>query len=58
LYFDPSDAELNQTSVPIIAYNALEDEYGAFEKIDGGFDFYDGCWMKFSDGSVIKIEED
>ena len=58
IHFDPSDAELSQTSVPVIAYNALEDEYGAFEKKDGWFDFYEGCWMKFSDGSAIRITVD
>lgn len=58
LYFDPIDVELCQTSTPIIAYNALEDEYGAFEKVAGWFDFYEGCWMKFSDGSAIRITVD
>jgi hypothetical protein len=57
LHFDLNDAEMKKTSVPIMAYNALIDEYGAFEKTGGAFDYYEGCWMQFSDGSVIRINE-
>jgi hypothetical protein len=56
LTFDEGDASVYQTSLPVIAYEALEDEYGAFEKVGGASDFYDGCWMKFTDGSTIRIE--
>jgi hypothetical protein len=38
-----------------VAFDALEDEYGAFEKQDGAVDFYDGAWMRFKDGSMITI---
>ncbi len=54
--FDPDDARRYDTSIPVIAYDALEDEYGAFEKALGGADFYDGSWMRFTDGSTIRIE--
>lgn len=53
--FDPTDASKYDTSLPCIAYDALEDEYGAFEKTAGGADYYDGVWMTFKDGSTIRI---
>ena len=53
--FDPADAATYDTSVPVIAYDALEDEYGAFEKAAGEADYYDGAWMRFTDGSMIEI---
>lgn len=55
--FDPSDAKKYDTSLPVIAYDALEDEYGAFEKSLGDADYYDGSWMEFKDGSTIWITE-
>jgi len=53
--FDPVDAVTYDTSIPVIAYDALEDEYGAFEKVGGEADYYDGAWMRFKDGSTISI---
>jgi hypothetical protein len=53
--FDMKDAKRYDTSVPCIAYEALEDEYGAFEKTAGNADYYDGAWMTFKDGSTIRI---
>jgi len=55
--FDPSDARRYDTSLPCVAYEALEEEYGAFEKSLGETDYYDGCWMEFKDGSTIWITE-
>jgi hypothetical protein len=53
--FDPRDAKLFHTSVPVIAYDALEEEYGKFEKDHGDADYYDGFYMKFKDGSTISV---
>ena len=53
--FDPADAKRYDTSIPVVAFDALEDEYGAFEKSGGECDYYDGSWMTFKDGSTIKI---
>ena len=55
--FDPVDAVTYDTSIPVIAYEALEDEYGAFEKVTGDADYYDGAWMRFKDGSTISISD-
>lgn len=54
--FDPADANRYDTSVAVIAYDALEDEYGAFEKAAGEADYYDGGWMLFKDGSRIVFD--
>jgi len=54
--FNPADAARYKTSVPVIAYDALEDEYGPFEKVGGDADYYDGAWMEFKDGSMIFID--
>jgi hypothetical protein len=52
---DDEDMERPGTVPHFAAFNALEDEYGAFEKKDGAFDFYDGAWMLFKDDSMITI---
>jgi len=56
--FDPDNAKRYDTSIPVVAYEALEDEYGAFEKVDGGCDYYIGAWMSFKDGSEIIIRNE
>lgn len=53
--FNTLDAGKYSTSFAVIAYEALEDEYGPFEKTAGEADYYDGCWMTFKDGSTIRI---
>jgi len=52
-----SEAAKYKTSISCIAYDALEDEYGPFEKVDGHVDINSGAWMKFADGSEIRIVE-
>lgn len=54
IHFDPLDIGRYQTSAASVMYEALEDEYGAFEKDDGACE-YDSAWMSFSDGSRIVI---
>ena len=53
--FDKQDAYRYDTQVWCIAFDALEDEYGAFEKADGNADYYEGAWMTFKDGSTIRF---
>jgi hypothetical protein len=53
--FDNEDVQRFDTVPHAVAFDALEDEYGAFEKSDGAVDFYDGAWMRFKDGSMITI---
>lgn len=53
--FDPGDASRYSTSVAAIAYEALEDEYGAFEKDAGEVDYSGVTWMRFKDGSTLRI---
>lgn len=56
--FDPEEASKYGTSIAAIAYEALEDEYGAFEKLAGGYTPTAGgygAWMTFKDMSRIEI---
>jgi len=53
--FDVDAAQRYDTKDHCIAFDALADEYGNFEMAAGATDYYDGCWMKFTDGSMIKI---
>jgi hypothetical protein len=56
LEFDENDPAFNpMPSILVMAYNALEDEYGAFERADGSLTFLGGGQMTFKDGSTIHI---
>lgn len=54
--FNPRDARKFSTSIPCIAFAALEAEYGNHEMVAGESDYYDGMFMEFSDGSILEIE--
>ena len=53
--FDPNLARRYNTAVHCIAYDALLDAYRNHEFVDGDNDYYDGFWMKFADGSEIRV---
>lgn len=56
--FDPAEAVRLDTTLAIVAYNALDEYYGKFEKVSGECDYYDGVKMTFGDGSSISIRND
>jgi pyruvate/2-oxoacid:ferredoxin oxidoreductase alpha subunit len=53
---DPADAALYKTSIVNIVYEALEDEFGAFEKLTGNISG-GVATMSFTDNSVIIVAE-
>lgn len=52
--FDDNDISKYNASHASIAYEALEDEYGGFEK-NSGYTTIHECNMKFNDGSSITL---
>ena len=53
--FNDGDIGRYSTAPHMIAFDALEEEYGPFEKADGQCTQQNGCWMSFKDGSTIRI---